>query len=92
MGFKPMDPELARKAIEGYQNELAPQSKALDAFYRQFRCLRCKSTCQKENVPGHVFSDPDVLVPRSCLRCTACQCLFDPHSGLIVDLSTTSTG
>jgi hypothetical protein len=81
-----MDPELARQAIEGFTNELAPEARSLEAFYRQFACLRCKSSCQKEFVQGHVFADPDVLVPRSCLRCTVCRCLFDPHSGLVLSV------
>ena len=83
--FKEMDPILAQKAIEGYINELAPEASALDAFYRQFRCQHCGSACQKETVPSHAFSDSDTLVPRSCLRCTSCKILFDPHSGLLLE-------
>ena len=86
MKFIPLDAELARKAIEGYQNELAPELLALDAFYRQFRCKRCKSPCNKEQVAGHVFSDPNTLVPRSCLRCSVCRMLFDPHSNIILEM------
>lgn len=85
MVFKPMDPALARKLIEGYHNELEPERKSLDAFYRQFRCKKCGSECRKEMVPGHVFADPNVLVPRSCLRCLKCDLLFDPHSNLVVE-------
>jgi hypothetical protein len=85
MHFKPMNPELALKAIEGYRNELASEHRALEAFYRQFRCKRCGGPCQKELVQGHVFSDPDTLVPRACLRCPTCKCLFDPHSGILLD-------
>lgn len=81
-----MDPLLAWKAIEGFQNELDPEQKALDAFYRQFRCKRCGSSCRKELLVNHAFKDPDTLVPRSCLRCLACKCLFDPHSGLLLEL------
>ena len=81
-----MDPTLAAKAIEGYTNELAPESLALDAFYRQFRCKRCGGKCQRETVKGHVFSDPGTLVPRACLRCTDCRCLFDPHSGILLEM------
>lgn len=92
MGFKEMDPELARKAVEGYENELAPQAKALEAFYRQFRCKKCGSPCQKETVRGHAFSDPDTLVPRSCLRCASCKCLFDPHTGLVLEMGDAATG
>jgi hypothetical protein len=81
-----LDPELAWKAIEGYQNELDPEQKALDAFYRQFRCKRCSGPVQKELVTSHAFSDSGSLVPRSCLRCTQCRCLFDPHTGVILEL------
>ncbi len=87
MKFIPMDPELARKAIEGYSNVLRPEIEQLEAFYRQFRCLRCRSACQKEQAAGHVF-DPTggILVPRSLLRCTVCRFLFDPHTGLVVEV------
>jgi hypothetical protein len=91
MVFKEMDPDLARKAIEGYENELLPQATALDAFYRQFRCKQCGSACRKEAVRGHVFGG-DSLVPRSCLRCLSCSCLFDPHSGLLLDRGNAAGG
>ena len=83
MHFVEMDPELIRKALEGYTNELAPEQKKLEAFYRQFHCQRCKSTSlRKEADVRHAFSDPDTLVPRSLLRCNLCSCLFDPFTGV----------
>jgi hypothetical protein len=85
MAFQQMDPELAMRAIEGYTNVLAPESTALEAFYRQFRCKRCGGPCQKEYVTGHAFSDQDTMVPRACLRCSSCRCLFDPHSDLLIE-------
>ena len=86
MRFKPMDPKLAAKAIEGYTNVLASESRMLEAFYRQFRCLECKRECQKEAVAGHTFDQTgETLVARSCLRCIYCRCLFDPHTGLILE-------
>lgn len=87
MSLKELDPELAWKAIEGYQNELAPQQKTLDAFYRQFKCQRCGSNCKKEVLNAtHAFADPDTLVPRSVLRCLSCECLFDPHTGIRLEM------
>jgi len=81
-----MDPELAAKAIEGYEDALAPEKTALDAFYRQFRCKRCGGTCRKETVRGHVFAEgTGTLNPRAALRCLTCSCLFDPHSGLLIE-------
>jgi len=86
MPIKEMDPVLAWKLIEGYTNELDPEQKGQDAFYRQFRCKNCGNACQKELNGGHTFSDPDTLVPRALLRCTICRCLFDPHSDLVLEM------
>ena len=85
MAFVEMDPALAWKAIEGYQNELAAEKRKLDAFYRQFKCLVCKGAVQQETHSKHCFSDPDTIVPRALLRCLDCAMLFDPHSGLVVE-------
>lgn len=84
MSFKEADPTLMLKAIEGYEDTLAVEQRKLNAFYRQFRCQRCGGNCRKEMVKGHTFGG-DSLVPRSCLRCLACQCLFDPHTGLLLE-------
>ncbi len=87
MPLKELDPEIAWKAIEGYTNELAPEQKSLDAFYRQFKCKRCGGNCRKETLNAvHAFGDPDTLVPRSVLRCLRCECLFDPHTGMILEM------
>lgn len=87
MAFIEMDPELILRAVEGYKNELAPESEKLEAFYRQFTCKRCGSNMlAKETDTRHAFSDKDTLVPRSLLRCQTCQFLFDPHSGLVVEI------
>ena len=84
--FKELDPAVALKAIEGYQNELEGEQKKLDAFYRQFKCPKCMGVVQKEIFPPHAFADPDTVVPRSLLRCKLCRYLFDPHTGLTVEL------
>lgn len=85
MHFVPMDPELIKKAIKGFNDELEPARTKLDAFYRQCRCPNCEGECDKEDAPiGHVFSDEE-LVQRSVLRCKQCSLLFDPHSGLILE-------
>lgn len=87
MPVKEMDPEFAWKAIEGYANELVPEQKSLDAFYRQFKCPRCGGNCRKEVLSArHAFSDPETLVPRSVLRCLSCDCLFDPHTGMRLEM------
>ena len=90
--FEELDAEIAAKAIEGYENELSAETQKLDAFYRQFDCPRCGGGCQRETLPGHAFNDPDTLVPRSVLRCRSCSCLFDPHTGLLLDRGTPPRG
>lgn len=79
MAIVEMDQGLAWKLIEGYQNELDPEVKKLEAYYRQFDCPRCKGSCRKEIDARHTFADPNTLVPRALLRCISCQCLFNPH-------------
>lgn len=84
-----MDPELALKLLEGYQDELTPERKKLDAFYRHCRCPRCQGECSKEASAAHAFAATGTagatLVARSLLRCLRCRCLFDPHSDLILE-------
>jgi hypothetical protein len=84
--FQELDAEIVLKMLEGYENELEPEQKGLDAFYRQFRCPRCKGPCLKHFLStDHAFGG-ETAVPRSGLKCTLCDCVFDPHTGLIVSL------
>ena len=85
--FKEMDPNLAAKLIEGYENVLDPERRKLEAFYRQFKCPKCKGNMIKHFLSiQHSFGDPDIPVPRSGLKCMACNLTIDPHSGIVVDL------
>jgi hypothetical protein len=85
VAFVELDPEIAWRMIQGFTNELDPQRRALEAFYRQFRCKRCQSPCRREMLAHHAFADPDTLVPRCVLRCVHCALLFDPHTGLVLE-------
>jgi hypothetical protein len=87
--YKEMDPELARRLIEGYQDELTPALKAQDAFYRQFNCPRCKGSLQKE-IDSRVAFTGDGLIPKALLRCATCRYLIDPHTGLVVEFGDAS--
>lgn len=84
--FVEMDPELTLKLLEGYENELEPEQKGLDAFYRQFRCPRCHGPCDKYSLGAEHAFGGDTAVSRFGLKCKLCDCVFDPHSGLIVEL------
>lgn len=91
MPFVEMDPELALAAIRGFRDELSPEKAANDAFYRQFVCPRCGSSCTPEYHRGHAFGG-GAVVPRALLRCLKCRGLYDPHSGLQIELGNLGNG
>lgn len=83
--FQEMDPDLARKLIEGYPPELEGEFLKRAAFYRQFNCPRCGGACGEHFISvAHAISED--MLPRSGLKCSMCDCVFDPHSGLIIEL------
>lgn len=87
--YKEMDPEVARRLIEGYEDELTPAMNAQDAFYKKFRCPRCKCGLQKEIDIRTAFTG-DGLIPKSLLRCANCRYLIDPHTNLVVEFGDAS--
>jgi hypothetical protein len=88
--YKELDPLLAWKAIEGYENALEGPAKSQELFYSQFTCPRCKIGLTKEFDGRHAFSDPDVLIARALLRCPNCRYLIDPHSNVILEFGDAS--
>jgi hypothetical protein len=87
MAFVTMDPELARKAIEGIENVLEPERLKFEAFYRQFKCERCGGEYHKEFSRRHAFPEGgENLIARALLRCSAGRALFDPFSGMYVEM------
>jgi len=86
--YQELDPEVAAKAIEGYEDVLSGEATKLEAFYRQQRCPRCGGACEKYFISvEHAFGEnSDTPLPRSGLRCSQCEFAFDPHSGLAVEL------
>lgn len=80
-----LDPEVARKAIEGYEDVLTEEGQRLDALYQSFRCPRGCGPLHRENDSRHAFADPNVLVPRSLLRCKNCGFLIEPHSRTVIE-------
>jgi len=88
--FRELDPEVARKAIEGFTDELTQEASELDAFYRTFKCPRHCGTLQREIDPKHVFGDPNTLTPRSLLRCNNCGFLIEPHTRVVLESGSAS--
>lgn len=83
--YRTLDPEVAWKLIEGYEDVLSGEARKFDTFYRQFNCPRCKETLVKEFDSRHAFSDPNTLIPRALLRCQGCGFLVDPHTNVVLN-------
>ena len=81
--FKEMDPEVAWRLIEGYQDELTPEAKKQEAFYRQFRCQNCRTELQQEIDAKTCFRNGAIL-PKALLRCALCGYLIDPETRIIL--------
>jgi hypothetical protein len=87
MAYVTMPAELVRKAIEGHENVLEGDNLKLEAFYRQFVCNRCGGQYHKEFNRNHAFAgNGDHVIARALLRCCDCKALFDPFSGLLVEM------
>ena len=87
--FKEMDPEVARKAIEGYADTLSDESKEFQSLYRSKKCPRCHAELQKEFDPQHAFST-GTQVGRALLRCANCRYLEDPFSNMVLETGSAS--
>lgn len=81
--FKEMDPELVRKAIEGYTDELTPAARVQESYQRQFRCPNCRSELVKDfNHPARWSGEG--LLAKFLLRCELCDYTVEPDTGLII--------
>jgi hypothetical protein len=84
-----LNPDVARKAIQGYTDAIAPAAKADAAFYNQFVCPSCRSDMIREFIGGARGAGttwlPDCATAQALLRCLSCKLLMNPRSGLIVD-------
>lgn len=84
--FTELDPELALKLVEGYEDVLKPEADKLNELYDGFKCIRGCGELQKEYDIKHTFSDPNTMVPRALLRCPCCRYLVDPHSRVTLEV------
>lgn len=86
-----LDPVVAHLAIEGYQDEISPAQKADDAFYRQFVCPSCTSNgltkefATRGGTASSTWADGEAT-PQALLRCQSCRCLFNPRTGLVIEM------
>ena len=80
--FKEMDLELARRAIEGYQDELTKAADEQRQLYAHFSCPRCKCELTEEIDSRTAFTGSG-LVAKGILRCNNCSFSIDPYTNVI---------
>jgi hypothetical protein len=86
--FQTLDPEVARKAIEGIPDVLSPENEKAEALYRQHKMCPngCGPTMEKSfGGTEFAFSDPNWLIPRSIMKCYKCGCSINPFDGMLVE-------
>jgi hypothetical protein len=85
MRLKFLDPEIARKLMEGHEDVVTPAAKASERFYAAQSCIRCGGSCRKVGDVRTMFQQGEIM-PQYRLECLACGCEFNPHSGMIVKM------
>lgn len=86
--FQTLDPDVARKAIEGVPDVLSGESIKAEALYRQHKnCPNgCGPTMEKSfGGTAFAFSDPDWSIPRCLMKCYKCACTINPFDGMLVE-------
>lgn len=90
--FHELHPELCQLAVQGYQDEIAPAARVEEAFLKQATCPGCEGNSFTKEFLGMNAGGRGVTwvegesVPQALLRCCDCEVLFNPHTGMIVEL------
>lgn len=84
MELRTADPRITLKLLEGREDVLGPLAKARRDFYDSQICIRCGGKAFTKVADSKTIFVPDDPLPRYLLRCRDCECLFDPHSGILL--------
>jgi hypothetical protein len=82
-----MDPELARRAVEGIPDLLSGEYTKAEALYRQHKDCRngCGPTMEKSfGGTAFAFADEGWHIPRCLMKCYACGLTINPFDGMLV--------
>ena len=85
MGFSALPPGMAKRLIQGIDDQLTPLAKAQQQRIARMPCPRCHSAMEPHIHAAHAFT-PGELLPRTLARCVDCTCTVDPKTGLVLDV------
>lgn len=86
MHLKPADPRIILKLLEGREDVISPLADRRDEFYRSQSCIRCGSTALTRVANAATLFHSNDPMPRYLMECQSCECLFDPHTGLLLSM------
>lgn len=86
MDLKPLDPRITLKLLEGREDVITPLAQERERFYKAQRCPQCSGNATtKTGNPARLFVEGEAL-PRYQLHCDNCGCLFDPFTGIVLEM------
>lgn len=81
--FKQSSQDDILKLLDGHEDVLTPRTKQELEFVSSQICPRCGGNVVPEHyLPRMLNGGP----PRPLARCGECHCLFDPYSGLLLEM------
>ena len=86
MDLKPADPRVILKLLEGKKDIITPLAEKRDEFYRGQTCIRCGSQALIKVANAATLFRSNDPMPRYLMQCQDCECLFDPHTGLLLSM------
>lgn len=87
--MKLMTIEELKSITNGVEDILTPALRKKDEFFKNLTCPTCGSKCMSEVTLEHL-TNPSEPVPYGHARCTACRCLFNPDTKLILEVGKQS--
>ena len=86
MDLKPIDPRITAKLLEGYKDTITEAAKQREQFYHDQICPYCQGTELRRHGDIRFMFRPNDPLPHYQLTCMNCDCLFDPHSGIVLKI------
>lgn len=82
-----LDPDEARKLMEGHEDILTPMVKKEQTYFRHVPCPSCGKTGHSETLNAKNPFSPNSPLPNKLLVCS-CGTEFSPNSGIITKIPT----
>ena len=81
-----LDTRITSKLLEGREDVISPLAEERKNFYKNQSCPSCQGNALTQEGDSTTIFRGDDPLPRYLLRCDNCDCLSDPHSGIVLSL------